>query len=238
MKKLSIQLTEGRKTIEKVEISNHKDLESLYESLKATLFNQNPKSEDTKEPIYNEREIYHIRNAMRVPENAVTIPCGKEPTADVKAIENVKSAYAVPESGIKVSCTNETLEDLKTLAKHEAEFESIKIDSKPEYVKSNDAISAFFIMKCPRCGRIKCFNSNTDKLYHCECDATFSTSKFVKIYGKCPNCANNIGIREYSDKIVATLEGMDISEGMRCSKCKSPVDFKYNEAKHRWEALE
>lgn len=95
----------------------------------------------------------------------------------------------------------------------------------------------FFIMKCPKCGKMKCFKSNTDTLYHCECGETFSTSKYIKIYGKCPNCSNNLGTLDWTSTIVATLEGMDISEGMHCNRCKGPVDFTYNKAKHTWVSL-
>lgn len=312
MKKLSIQLLEGRKTLEKVEITSIENLESLFKTLKSLVLSQNNNlgldfSEskpmvDTNCDKYCRRHVteeghdHYTMVEFGKRQNVEPILCNlKESDIDtLKAIltedakrgvkvlevptaikniddaannmratvENLKTAYTptdvdmdqksihepgqfkrfgpteIPECKVQLQCTEKELESLKALAMYESEFNSINLDPTPTRDRPKEVFEAFFIMKCPKCGKLKCFKSNTDTLFHCECGTTYSTSKYVKIYGKCPNCSNNVGTQDHFDKLVATLEGMDVSEGMRCNKCKSPIDFKYNEVKGRWVGLE
>lgn len=227
MNRITIQLKDGKKTVEKIEISSGSDLVNLYNALKGGI-------------IFN-REM--------------PIPRPDERTHDTDGDLEAQS-LGVSDPSINISCINNTsivtdekISDVEALRNIDTVSENMKatVEALGEVYKSQasahasrepkDVIEAFFIMKCPKCGKMKCFNSNSDTLFHCECGETYETSTYIPIYGKCPNCGNNIGTLEHSDKIVATLKDMNISDGMHCRKCKSPIDFTYNGAKRKWETL-
>lgn len=240
MNTVAIQLKDGKKIVEKIEISSGSDLVHLYNALKGgIIFNPKmsiPRSDERTHDTDGDLEA----QALRVSGSSMRMPCTSEMMEYLKIHDDLQSvAEDISLKNIDTTVANMDLEVMAAL-------EEVKRDKcsklktncdKDSNRESKNAIEGFFIMKCSKCGKVKCFNSNTDTLFHCECGETYSTSDYVKVYGRCPNCSNNIGVLEHSDKIVATLVGMDITEGMICRKCKSPVNFRYNEVKKRWEAL-
>lgn len=291
MNKVTITLSNGKNIVEKAEIGSSKDLESLFNRLKDTMFDRAPIPQiagsvvtpaiipnDGTDTTWGGRIVSpSVPNAIEnwaVNVGSGTITGSSNIVARDPEGTRITEEYNKPINGCDLNDIKDNgkykLEPIKVIDgkfqispsdlvpkiynKDEANIECGKLSSdtlsqskekknkkeatNPSVVKEDKVKKeGFFIMKCPKCGKMKCFKSNTDTLYHCECGETFSTSKYIKIYGKCPNCSNNLGTLDWTSTIVATLEGMDISEGMHCNRCKGPVDFTYNKAKHTWVSL-
>lgn len=264
MQKLLIQLSEGKNILEKIEIGSSRDLNKLFDTLRTKMIMENANGSDKKIPNQQSEDSKAIVKGlgtiyMREPDSKffshnITLPSAgnndiidteEDKYSETRSIEGGATIYTMKEfehkTGICDCNINEGNVLIQSNSKSEgieaikAEINSIDLQSTSEIPK--EGFEGFFIMKCPRCGKMKCFKSNTNTLFHCECGSIYSTAKYAKIYGKCPNCSNNVGTLDYVGLPVMTLEGMDISEGMRCNKCKSPVDFTYNKARGIWVSL-
>lgn len=90
----------------------------------------------------------------------------------------------------------------------------------------------FLGCKCPICGKEKFFKTreNAGIVFGCDND-DFSQeiTDTVAVKYQCSNCGNEGYMR--------TLRGMDISDMLKCGRCESPIDLKYNEKRDRWESL-
>lgn len=88
----------------------------------------------------------------------------------------------------------------------------------------------FLVVKC-ECGEVKAFKtktySGTD--FVCKCGKRYPVEETVQVHSICPNCGYE---RKFN-----TLKGMDISEGVKCGKCESPIDLKYNKKEKEWQGL-
>ena len=98
-----------------------------------------------------------------------------------------------------------------------------------EILKHSEQQREIMLVAICECGNGKVFKTleNAGKKFRCDCGKEYRIENSIPIEASCPNCGNvSRGFR--------TLPGMDVSEFLRCKKCESPIDLKYNKKENIW----
>ena len=224
MKKLTLKLSDGRNIEEVIELKNE-NIEHVFLSLKDLLIRHMMDDNIDRRIELNKEEPEIINN--KGCKNADTVE-----NVEDENKTNEKIEWNIPEETI----INVPLTPSNIVCENPVQGILAPKDIKIHNDKFKKGTEFFLIAKCPKCGKQKFFKTEPFKTFHCDCGYETEMDEVVNIVGKCPNCDNNIGSKQYGS-FVGTLYGMDVNGVVRCNKCKCHPDLEYLEKLREWRIL-
>lgn len=244
MKKLTIKLSEGRSIVEVVEVKNV-DVDKMYKAIKEVVLSHlgdkkeepetMPKIEDTDGDDVSRRykdfkgliERDAVGESVLEESNVHRPKQKKNSHAGVIAVGNGPS--------INVPDFVQALNDKFNGKSINDEEPAIMIDNKPLHIEKEEQNDTLFLVaKCPKCGKDKFFKTAEGKTFNCSCGESYPIENTIDIYGRCPNCSNNIGTTAQSNRMI-TLPGMNVSNVLHCKKCKTDIKMVHDKEKNQWD---